>query len=151
MYIGVDIFGPKISIGLVGENGSLSFPSSFPVDPETDCETVVIDLIFSIKTITETVPMELFNDYPEAIGITIHGTIDEDTGVILDCENCSLERVNLKKRLQRNFEIPIHIGSHDNAMAQAAKDIGAQTMVNASVIAAGLVCKYSPNNTPEDW
>lgn len=145
MYIGVDIAGPVISIGLVSEGGDLSFPSTFPVDPEMDGEAVIIDLIYSIKTIAETVPIELFNDNLEAIGVAIEGKIDEDSDIILECTNCGLERIDLKRRLQRSFEIPINVNTGDTAKELAKAEIEARPRQNPRIIAAGLICKYAPN------
>jgi predicted NBD/HSP70 family sugar kinase len=145
MYLGVNVSSTHISLGFVGENGNVSHPSSFPVDPEMDGETILLDLIYSIKTMAETVPVNLFNNSLDAVGVTIQGEIDEYSGIVLECVNCGLERINLKLRLQKSFEIPINVNTDANAIKLAQAEITAHPRQNPSVIAAGLICKYAPN------
>lgn len=141
MYIGVAVQGSVIAVGFVYDNGELTFPSFFPVDPEKGVDAIVLDLVFTVKTIAETVPFELFNDNLEGVGVTVLGCLDDKNEVILECENRGLEKINLRERLQRNFEVDIWVGSAQVAAQNAAKEIEGRDGPSAAIIAAGLLCR----------
>lgn len=140
MYIGVAVRGPVIALGFVHEDGKLTFPSFFPLDMGNDANGIILDLVFTIKTIAETVPFELFNDQLEGIGVTVLGSLDDKNEKIVDCENQGLKKINLRERLQRNFEIDILVDSEDVARLAAAGEIEDADEQSAAIIAAGLLC-----------
>lgn len=139
MYIGVAVRGAVLALGFVYNDGKLTFPSFFPLDPENDANDIILDLVFTIKTIAETVPFELFNDQLEGIGVTVLGQLDQKNEKIVECENRGLMKINLRERLQRNFEIDVWVDSADAAMQAAAKEIEGFDEQSAAIIAAGLL------------
>lgn len=139
MYIGVAIQGSVIAVGFVYDNGDLTFPSFFPLDPEKDTNGIILDLVFIIKTITETVPFELFNDKLEGLGVTVMGQLDDKNERIIKCENRGLEKINLRERLGRNFEIDVWVDSADVAAQHAAEEIKGHDEQSAAIVAAGLL------------
>lgn len=141
MYIGVAVRGPAIALGFVHEDGKLTFPSLFPLDMGNDANGIILDLVFTIKTIAETVPFELFNDQLEGIGVTVLGSLDDKNEKIVECENQGLKKINLRERLQRNFEIDILVDSEDVARLAAAGKIEDADEQSAAIIAAGLLCR----------
>ena len=141
MYIGAAIRGPVIAVGFVYENGDLAFPSFFPLDPGKEADGIILDLVFTIKTIAETVPFELFNDKLEGIGVTVIGGLDDKNEQIIECENPGLKKINLRERLQRNFEIDVRVESADTAARAVGKEIRGRDERSASIIAAGLLCR----------
>ena len=52
MYIGVAIQGSIIGLGFVYDDGRLTFPSFFPLDPENNADKIILDVVFNIKTST---------------------------------------------------------------------------------------------------
>ncbi|MDR1193834.1 MAG: hypothetical protein LBK98_06705 [Peptococcaceae bacterium] len=142
MYIGVAVRGNLVSIGFVADDGEVSFPSTFPIDPEIDSNSIILDLIFNIKTIAETVPLELFNQTLDGVGVSIIGSLDEKNERILECANGGLENIKLRERLERNFDIDVFVGSADMARQYAAGEIVGRSEQEAAIIAAGLLCKY---------
>lgn len=141
MFIGVAVRGSVIAVGFVHDNGNLTFPSSFPLNLEEDVNGIILDLVFIIKTITETVPFELFNDQLDGIGITIQGRLDDKNERIAECVNRGLEKINLRERLQRNFEIDVWVDSEDVAVRAAAEEIKDKDEQSAAIVAAGFLCR----------
>ncbi len=143
MYIGVAIQGSIIGLGFVYDDGRLTFPSFFPLDPENDADEIILDLVFNIKTIAETVPLSLFNDQIEGIGVTIEGCLDDKNERIVECENRGVKKINLRERLQRNFEVDVRVDSADVAMRAVAREIESSAEQSAAIIAAGLLCRQA--------
>lgn len=141
MYIGVALLGPVIAVGFVHEDGKLTFPSSFPLDLDMDANSIILDLVFTVKTIAETVPFELFNDKLDGIGVAVLGYFDDEGERIIECENRGLKNINLRERLQRNFEIDVWVNSVDVAMRAVTKEIEGHDRQSAAIISAGLLCK----------
>lgn len=142
MYVGVDVRDTKIAIGLVSDKGAVSFQSSLPIDPQKNPETVILDIIYIIKSISETVPLELFNDRLSGIGIGIPDTLDKDNEDIIQCINPGLKSISQKEMIQRHFDIPIFVENHKAAEALAANEIAALKGNNAGIVAAAMLCKY---------
>jgi predicted NBD/HSP70 family sugar kinase len=142
MYIGVAVRNSSIALGFVDYEGKLDLQSCFPLLPEEGADNVILDLVFSIKTISETVPMELFNVTLDAIGVTIIGTLDKGEGRIVDCVIKSLANIDLRETLQKNFHIDVFVASADEALQMAQREVEGRDEQSAAIIAAGLLCKY---------
>ena len=142
MYIGVDVKDTKISIGLVNDKGAVSFQSFLPVDPKNDPDSVIMEIIFIIKSLSESVPLELFNDRPTGIGIGIQDNLDKDSGIIVQCANPEFKSISQREMIERHFDLPVYIDNHTAAEALAVNEIGADKGNAAGIIAAAMLCKY---------
>jgi hypothetical protein len=142
MFIGAHVEESRIIIGLISRNGDLSFPSVFAVNPDADSDAVILDLIYIIKTIAETVPVMLVNENLSGIGITVNGVFDEKNGMIIERADHGMENIRLEERLQRNFEIDVFVGGAARAKELAAVEIANRTDRDAKIVAAGMLCKY---------
>lgn len=129
MFIGIDVRDTKIAMGLVNDKGELSFASTFPIDSEQDPDKIILDIIFVIKNISETIPLELFNDRLVGIGICIQETLGEN--------------LSLQETVQRHFQIPVLVESLTVATDSVENEIGTLkgNITNARIIAAALLCK----------
>jgi predicted NBD/HSP70 family sugar kinase len=114
MFVGIDVKDTRIGMGLVNDKGELSFESTFPVDSGQDPDKVMLDIIYVVKSISETVPLELFNDRISGIGIGIHDAF--------------MENSSLQETIQRYFDIPVFVESVQGKVK------------NEGIIAAGLLC-----------
>lgn len=142
MYVGVDVRDTSITIGFVNDRGVVSFHNSLQVDPEKDTEAAILDIIYVIKTMSETVPLELFNDRLLGIGIGIPDTLNKDDNNILVRGNADLKRTTHREIIERYFDTPIYIENHSTAEKLAAAELSAAKGKNAGVVAAALLCKY---------
>lgn len=142
MYVGVDVRDTKIAIGLVSDKGVVSFQNSLSVDPKGNLEAVILDIIYVIKTMSETIPLELFNDRLVGIGIGIQDTVDKDSENIVQCNDPGFKSISQREILQRHFDIPIFVENHKAAEVLASNEIGALNGNNAGIVAAAMLCKY---------
>lgn len=143
MFIGIDVVDTKIAIGLVNNRGELSFESTFPIDFEQDSEKFVLDLIYVIKSISETIPLELFNDRLLGIGIGIRNTSDKNSGI------SKLGNGPLQEIIQQYFNIPVFAESFEAAKDLAEPEMGTlKGEINKhGIIAAALFCKDKVKNS----
>lgn len=142
MYVGVDVRDTKIAIGLVNDNGRVSFQSSLAIDPDKNSEGVILDIVYIIKSISEAVPLELFNDRLLGIGIGILDTLDKNSGNIIPCADSRLGSISQEEMIQRHFEIPIFVENHAAAKALASNELGDLKGPEAGIVTAAMLCKY---------
>jgi len=130
MYIGIDVRDTKMGIGIVDDKGVLSFDNIFPIDPELGVDKLMLDIIYIAKNISETVPLELFNDRITGIGICTKNTLEK---------NISMQLI-----IQQYFDVPVFVESQEAAMVLVENEIGTlkgNIINNEGVIVAGLLCK----------
>ena len=115
MYLGVDLGGTGIKIGLVDEKGSILHKDSCPTQAMEDYKIIVKDMADLIKKIlndTDTNTMEI-----KAIGIGCPGSIDDKNGVVLYANNLNLHNAPLSDELKKYFDIPVYVGNDANCAA----------------------------------
>ena len=129
MFIGIDVRDTKIAVGLVNDKEQLSFDNMFPNDSEKSLDTLMLDIIFIIKNISDTIPLELFNDRLLGIGICIQETLDKD-GI-------------LQEVVQGHFQIPVFVERLTVTTDESEDETGTLkvNISNARIIAAALLCK----------
>jgi glucokinase len=125
MYIGVDVGTTKITLGFVSENGEASFPSNLPMNRAQTTDSLILDLIYMIKTIAETVPLALYNFKLMGIGIGVPGLIDKNSGTLISSPNIGWKNVQLKETLERHFTVPVVVENDSAATALAELELGA--------------------------
>lgn len=116
MFVGIDVKDTRIGMGLVNDKGELSFESTFPVDSGQDPNKIMLDIIYVVKSISETVPLELFNERISGIGIGV--------------QDAFMENASLQETIQRYFDIPVFVESLQ----------GNVKVKNEGIINAGLLC-----------
>ena len=128
MFIGIDVGDTKMGIGLVNDKGELSFDNTFPIDSDQNLEKLMLDIIYIAKNISETVPLELFNDRITGIGICIEDILDKKSST--------------QSIVQQYFDVPVFVESLEAAMELAEDKIGKfkGNINNVGIIAAGLLC-----------
>lgn len=114
-YIGVDLGGTNVAIGIVNEKGEILKKGSVPT-PKNGSEAV-IEAISSLsdKLIRD---MSLSKEDISGIGIGCPGIVDNNEGVIRHLSNLGMTGVNLRKELSERLGInKISIENDANAAA----------------------------------
>jgi len=114
MFVGIHVKNTRIGMGLVNEKGKSSFESTFPVDSDQDPDKIMLDIIYVVKSISETVPLELFNERITGIGIGV--------------QDAFIENASLQETIQRYFDIPVFVENVQGAGG------------NEGIITSGLLC-----------
>ncbi|CAM2958780.1 ROK family protein [Hathewaya histolytica] len=122
MYIGIDLGGTNIAVGLVDEDGKILYKSSCETKCERGTEFVIKDII---KLIEEVIKKSKHNEKDiKSIGIGIPGISNEE-GVVIRCINLKWRRVSLRKPLEERFRVPIFIENDARVAGLAEYAIGA--------------------------
>ena len=115
MYLGVDLGGTGIKIGLVDEKGSILHKDSCPTQAMEDYKIIVKDMADLIKKILNDTDMNTMEI--KAIGIGCPGSIDDKNGVVLYANNLNLHNAPLSCELKKYFDIPVYVGNDANCAA----------------------------------
>ncbi|WP_427339819.1 ROK family protein [Caloranaerobacter sp. DY30410] len=120
MYIGVDIGGTAIKIGLVDDEGNIVYKKQIDTKAQrgySEIEKDIIDLIKSLINIAEDKGNRV-----KSIGIGIPGVADPEGNKVIYCTNLGWTNVPLGENLKKEFELPIYI-ENDATVAGIAESI----------------------------
>lgn len=118
MYIGIDLGGTNIAIGLVNENGDIIAKGSTPTLTERPYTEVIKDMADLCAKVVADAGHTM--DDVKGIGIGSPGTVDTKNGVIVYANNLGWDEVPLAKELQKYYNIPVQVENDANAAAYGA-------------------------------
>jgi glucokinase len=114
--IGLDIGGSKMSGGLVRHKHLSKVINQLTNTQAGPKET--------IKQITDLID-SLINQQVQGIGIGMPGTLDVESGLIFEAVNLpALNRIALKKILEKKYKLPVYINNDANCFALGEKYFG---------------------------
>lgn len=115
MYIGIDLGGTNIAVGLVNKDCEIVHKGSIPTLKERSYQEIVKDMAeFSIKIVEEA---GYSIDDIEAVGIGCPGTVDNATGEVVYSNNIRMDHVPLVEEFKKYIDLPIGIENDANAAA----------------------------------
>ncbi len=115
-YIGVDIGGTKIQVGVV-LNGEIIEERRFKTSAAAPKEQILAELARHLESFV--------NDEVVGIGIGVPGLVDEKNGIVHNVQNISSwQEVHLKEYLVNHFDKPVYITNDANAFAIGEKMYG---------------------------
>lgn len=116
MYIGIDLGGTNIAVGLVDESGKIIASGSTPTLATRCLDEIVKDMAMLSKKITEDAGYSMAD--VKAIGIGCPGTVDNTNGVVSYSNNISsFTKANVSEEFKKYFDIPVNIENDANAAA----------------------------------
>ena len=115
MYIGVDLGGTNIAIGLVDDNGNIVAQGSTPTLKERPTDEIVKDMAKLSQKLLEDAKISL--DDVKAVGIGCPGTIDQENGVIVYSNNIPMEHYPMADKLKGYINKPVYIDNDANCAA----------------------------------
>ena len=115
MYIGIDLGGTNIAIGLVDENGKIIAKDSTPTLAERGYKEIIKDMaMLSKKLIDEN---NISEDEIQGVGIGCPGTVDPEAGVVLYANNIKMIKTPLVEEFKQYFDVNVKILNDANAAA----------------------------------
>ncbi|GAB3637731.1 ROK family protein [Hymenobacter arcticus] len=115
-YIGVDIGGTKVHVGIV-QHGELLQEVKFETSANAPKEQILAELTQQLAPL---VTAEV-----AGIGIGVPGLVDEENGIVHNVQNIPAWReVHLKQHLASHFAQPVYITNDANAFAIGEKMYG---------------------------
>jgi len=111
-YIGVDLGGTSIKLGLIADTGELITHMEVPTRGGGFFQTVILDIVKYAKELV-TQSDFAWNDI-DGIGIGIPGLLDLKRGVVRIAPNLHWENVPIKWFIEEQLEIPVKIENDAN-------------------------------------
>ena len=120
VYVGIDLGGTNIAVGLVDEAGKILHKDSVPTLLERGPEPVIKDMAnLSLKVVKDA---GYTVDDVKAIGVGVPGLADPKTGVVIFCTNLRWHMVPLREIMQKIINKPIFI-DNDATVAGLAESV----------------------------
>lgn len=114
-YIGVDIGGTGIKVGIVAENGEIICKQSAPTQASEGYEVLTKDIANLIeKTLDEA---KISIDDVKSIGMGCPGSIDDKNGIVLYSNNINLNNAPICEEMKKYYDKPSYIGNDANCAA----------------------------------
>lgn len=131
-YVGVDLGGTNIAVGLVDENGKIIAKDSTKTLHERGYEAIVADMSrLYFKLLEETGINEA--DVVSA-GIGAPGSVDYNKGIILYANNLDFNNVPLADELKKHINKPVFVDNDANCAAWAEFVAGSAKGCKSAVV-----------------
>lgn len=149
VYIGIDLGGTNIAVGVVTEEGKIIGTSSTRTLSERPYQEVVKDMVAcslnALKAAGKTV------EDVHSIGIGIPGVADQNTGRVIFCTNLGWRDIPLRDEMQLYINKPVYIDNDATVAGYAESVAGVSKNCQSSVfitlgtgVGAGIVINGKP-------
>ena len=138
MYIGIDLGGTNIAIGIVSEDGKILLKDSTPTLLPRDYTEIVFDMQKLIKRLLEKSGYDISEI--KGIGIGCPGSVDAKNGVVSYSNNLKMHHTPLVSEIKKYFDLPVSILNDADAAAFG------EYMINGN----GVDSYYLPNRTTKN-
>jgi glucokinase len=130
-YVGIDLGGTNIKIGVVSQEGRIIFKDRMKTRAQREQLEIVADMgALAAKAI------RLSGVAPEdvkAIGIGSPGTPDNASGYLVYANNLPFENLPMRKEIRKIIDLPVYIDNDANVAALAESMIGGARGAGSSV------------------
>lgn len=129
-YVGIDLGGTNIAVGLVDETGKILADISVPTGAERDYREIVKDMAEVSKKVIEKAGVS--EKDVKAVGIGCPGSIDNANGICTYANNLNMEHAEIAKEFKKYFDVPVNLENDANAAAYGEYEIngnGAKSFV----------------------
>ncbi|MBQ7875857.1 MAG: ROK family protein [Clostridia bacterium] len=115
MYIGIDLGGTNIAVGIVDNKGNILAHASTPTLRERHWTEIVKDMAVLTNKVTSAAGKNLADI--KVVGIGIPGNINNENGVVVYTSNLNMENVPLASEFRKYIDIPVNLENDANAAA----------------------------------
>ena len=148
-YIGIDLGGTNIAVGVVDEKGNILSQTSTPTLPERPFTELVKDMASCIMTVMNQAGIN--QDDIVSIGIGIPGVADQKEGRVIFCTNLGWHDIPLRDELQKYINKPVYIDNDATVAGLAESYAGVSAGCQSSVfitlgtgVGAGITINGKP-------
>lgn len=123
LYIGIDLGGTNIAVGLVNEEGEILARKSVPTRAERKAEEIVATMAETAKAMLAEAGVA--EEEIASVGVGSPGAIDCEAGVVVSACNLHFSNTPLGAMLGQYFSCPVYIDNDANVAAWAEAVAGA--------------------------
>lgn len=122
-FIGVDIGGMSVKVGLIREGGEIVLRDSVPTEAGSlNQEEIILRTASLIKDVAARAGVEL--QEIRAVGVGSPGTPDNRRGMVIFAGNLGFRCCPVREILSRELGLPVYLGNDANVAALAESRIG---------------------------
>lgn len=131
-YIGIDLGGTNIAVGLVNDEKKLVYKKSRPTLTNRKIEEIIKDMAeLALEVLRD-------NNIPEsdvgAIGIGSPGTVDGKNGIIIYSCNIPFDNTNIREEFKKYTAIPVYCGNDADVAALGEAYAGAAEGCDSAIM-----------------
>ncbi len=115
MYLGIDLGGTNIAVGLVDENGKVICKDSVPTLKERYYTEIVKDMAMLCEKLVSESDYDMSDI--KAVGIGSPGTVDNENGMVVYSNNIKMDHVPLAEEFKKYINLPVNLENDANAAA----------------------------------
>ena len=115
MYIGIDLGGTNIAVGIVDEKGKIIASSSAPTFKDRDWREIVKDMAELSLSLVKNSGYELSD--MKGVGIGCPGTIDNSRGMVVYSNNIVMNNADFAEEFRKYIDLPVNLENDANAAA----------------------------------
>ncbi len=115
MYIGIDLGGTNIVVGIVNNDGKIIAQDSVPTLAGRSYVEIVKDMVILSEKLVVQNGLSM-NDI-KAVGIGCPGSVDYEKGTLVYANNLGFHNVPLREEFQKYYNIPVELENDANAAA----------------------------------
>lgn len=135
LYLGVDLGGTNIAVGLVDEDGTILYQDSTPTLATRPIEEIIKDMCDLCVKVTEEAGCTM--DDVAAVGVGCPGTVDNENGMIAYSNNIPMKHVPMRDMIREYIDKPVNLENDANAAAYGEYIINGKGAKNYIFITLG--------------
>jgi glucokinase len=130
-YIGIDLGGTNIAVGLVDESGKILHKDSVPTLRERPAEDVIKDMAMLVLKVIKDSSKDVSDI--KSIGIGCPGVANNETGVIVFACNLYFRNVAVREQMKKYIDLPVILDNDANCAGLAEAVAGAAKGLKHSI------------------
>ena len=131
VYIGIDVGGTGVQVGVVDKHGHILAKDSFPTGVGRPYQEMIRDMADCTRSAVAKAGLSV--EDIQSIGVGIPGLADAKTGNVIFCTNLGWRDIPLRDEFQRHLDKPVYIDNDATVAGLAESVAGVSTGTDSSV------------------
>lgn len=132
MYLGIDLGGTNIAVGLVDDKFNIIHKDSIPTNADREDKAIVKDMAYLCKKVLQDSGTDVKD--VKWIGVGSPGTCDVENGILIYTNNIPFRNTPIRKWIQEEIDLPVYINNDANCAALGEAYAGATKDVQNSIM-----------------
>lgn len=131
VYIGIDVGGTGVQVGVVDQQGNILAKDSFPTGVGRPYEDMIRDMADCTRSALAKAGLDLAE--VQSVGVGIPGIADAKSGRVIFCTNLGWRDIPLREVFQRHLDKPVYIDNDATVAGLAESVAGVSAGTDSSV------------------